>query len=308
MRPASRRKGTPKPNKRKSDAGAKNKGGATNDKEKVSMPKEGRAETQAASKEGGAETPLRSCLKFQQEHKKYDHTVIVTFDILVYKTPGKLVKQLFEGRLRHLLEFGRKHACNGNSDLAILSRDPEDEKTIQIRGHKDFPDHVIEYMNKYMKFQNDWAFSDFNKYAKSRMIKGSMRLGANYDIKEVLKDVAVHWQIDAKINIQWKGIQVMDTTSLQLLVGLHQVFGQQVVESKARKIIESIDKKIHGDKVDDPLLWSVAPGRAEGLPFRVLKEGETWTDNGRRGWIFTCPTVQEGRFDAVLEVAKKRRE
>ena len=33
---------------------------------------------------------------------------------------------------------------------------------------------------------------DFNKFDNSRMIKGSMRLGANYDIKEVLKDVAVH--------------------------------------------------------------------------------------------------------------------
>ena len=145
-------------------------------------------------------------------------------------------------------------------------------------------------MNKYMTFDNYWAFADFNKHAKSRMIKGSMRLGANHDIEDVLKDVAVHWQIDVRINIQWKGIQVMDTASLQLLVGLHQVFGRQVVENNAREIIDTIDREFHGDKMDDPLLWSVAPGRAEGLPFRVLKEGESWADNGRRGWVFTCPS------------------
>ena len=106
-------------------------------------------------------------------------------------------------------------------------------------------------MNKYMTFDNDWAFADFNKHAKSRMIKGSMRLGANHDIEDVLKDVAVHWQIDARINVQWKGIQVMDTTSLQLLVGLHQVFGRQVVENNAREIIDTIDRELHEDKVDE---------------------------------------------------------
>ena len=153
------------------------------------------------SSTGGDEPSLRSCLKFCEDHKNYEHTDIVSFEILIYKTPGKEPKSLFEGRLKHMLGFGQKHACGGNSDFAITTRDPKDKKTPQIRGQKNFPDHVIEYMNKYMTFENDWAFADFNKYANSRMIKGSMRLGANYDIKQVLKDVAVHWQIDAKINI-----------------------------------------------------------------------------------------------------------
>ena len=100
----------------------------------------------------------------------------------------------------------------------------------------------------------------------------------------------------------------MNTKSLHLLVGLHKVFGAHVVESKARNIIESIDKDLHGGEVAEELLWSVAPGRAEGLAFRVLKQGERWSDNGRRGWVFTYPVEQEARFDAAMEEAKKRKE
>ena len=65
-------------------------------------------------------------------------------------------------------------------------------------------------------------------------------------------------------------------------MGLHPVFGVQVVEKDARDIIEPIDEELHGN-LAVPLLYSIAPGRAEGLPFRVLKEGERWLDNGRRG-------------------------
>ena len=38
-----------------------------------------------------------------------------------------------------------------------------------------------------------------------------------------------------------------------------------------------------------------------------MKDGEAWTDNGSRGGVFTCLSLQEDRFDAVLDVAKKRR-
>ena len=79
-----------------------------------------------------------------------------------------------------------------------MSRLDARQKTSQIRSKKNFPDHRIEYMNNYMEF----CFSDFNMYASSRMIKGSMRLGANYDIREVLKQVGVHLQTDAKIDVQ----------------------------------------------------------------------------------------------------------
>ena len=40
----------------------------------------------------------------------------------------------------------------------------------------------------------------------------------------------------------------------------------------------------------------------------MLKQGERWSENGRRGWVFTYPVEQEARFDAVMEEAKKRKE
>ena len=103
--------------------------------------------------------------------------------------------------MKHLLGFTQKHAFKGKSDFAILAKDKDDKKTPQIRSEKNFPDHQIVYMSDYMEFENDWAFSDFNKFSNSRIIKGSMRLGANYDIKDCLKQVAVHLQTDAKLNL-----------------------------------------------------------------------------------------------------------
>ena len=53
----------------------------------------------------------------------------------------------------------------------------------------------------------------------------------------------------------------------------------------ATRIIDMHYRKLTKDKdLVEPLLWSVDAGRAMGMPFKVLKEGERFEDNGRRGW------------------------
>ena len=58
----------------------------------------------------------------------------------------------------------------------------------------------------------------------------------------------------------------------------------------------------------EKLHWSVKPARPIGMPFRLFKEGESFVDNGQRGFVFTYAKHQEPRFDKVMEISKERGE
>ena len=69
--------------------------------------------------------------------------------------------------------------------------------------------------------------------------------------------------------------------------------------AEARRIVESTDQKEYGGKTNEPLLFSVAPGRAEGLPFVPLKDGEIFlimeggvvyslARSSKRKYLITC--------------------
>ena len=139
-------------------------------------------------------------------------------------------------------------------------------------------------MNKYFEMDNEWGFADLGRFVGRKMIRGSMRVGANVEIQSILKDVAVHLSTDIKANLSYKGVQLMRTQSLHLLCGLHDVFQKEKVLEAAEKIISKHYDELTKDKdVVEPLSWSIDPGRAVGMPFKVLKEGERFEDNGRRG-------------------------
>ena len=53
------------------------------------------------------------------------------------------VKDLLEDKLEHILGFTLEHACDGDSDFAIIAKNEKDRKTLQIRSKRDFTKHQI---------------------------------------------------------------------------------------------------------------------------------------------------------------------
>ena len=101
--------------------------------------------------------------------------------------------------------------CDGDLDFAILAKGENDKKTTQMRSRKDFPGHQILYLNKYFEMQNDWTFSDLSRFNSKRMVRGLMRVGANFEVKQVIKEVSVHISTDVKAQISYKEVQLMKT-------------------------------------------------------------------------------------------------
>ena len=122
-------------------------------------------------------------------------------------------------------------------------------------------------MNKYLQMENDWGFADLGQFAQKRVMKGSMMVGANYDIEEVVKDVGVHLSTNIKAYLTYKKVQLMRTESLQILVGLQDVSSEDAVVPVANNVIERIDRELH-EGVDpvEPLRWAMEPGRAIVMP------------------------------------------
>ena len=247
-------------------------------------------------------------IRFSDERVNFRYTGILKFEILVKKESGKNTKELLEKSLKHILEFTQKHAGDGKSNFSVLPKDVNDNVTPQISSYKNFPEHQITYLNKYFVMTNAWSFADLGKFVFQKMLRGSMRVGSNVDIKRVLDEVGVHLGTDIRANLVWKGVQKMETSTEHILLGLHDAMQHSEVERVATKIIEMVDRRLGQGRTRESLLWSLEPGRPEGMPFRMLKEGERWEDNGRRGFVFTVPWHQTGRFDNVMEHAKSERE
>ena len=63
-------------------------------------------------------------------------------------------------------------------------------------------------------------FAPLNSFNQRRTVKGSMRVGANMDIEELLGMVGTHLCTDFKVSFRVKGIQLIKTTSTQMLMGV----------------------------------------------------------------------------------------
>ena len=239
--------------------------------------------------------------------KVYKYTAVVTFSVLVEQSAGKTTKQLFEKKLKHVLEFTQKHAGEGCSNFAILPRYLDDKKTPQIRSYKDFPEHQIVYQNKYFKMENNWGFADLNKFVNRRNIRGSMRVGADYDVASVLSDVGVHLGTDVKAYIKHKGVQLMETFSGYILLGVGEAVSLDRVREVVNDELEVLDSEVCGGEAREKIIWSVDHGFPDGMPFRPRKEGEAFADSGRRGFIFMVAGRHVARFGEILELAKKNR-
>ena len=124
-------------------------------------------------------------------------------------------------------------------------------------------------------------------------------------MKQVINEVHVHLGTDIKAWIAYKDVQLMKTESMQILLGTPDALTTEVIEPKAKEIIDAVDRELTGGTLAGKLCWSIAPGRPVGMPFKPFKEGTQFVDNGQRGFVFTCASHQEARFDEILDIAKK---
>ena len=126
------------------------------------------------------------------------------------------------------------------------------------------------YLNKYFEMPNNWGFADMGKFVHRKILRGSMRVGANHDIEQIMEEVGVHIMTDIKSTLAYKQPQLMKTESLQILMGAPDALTLAVMEPRAAAIIESIDEEIMEGRTLEKLHWLIETGRPIGMPWKVF--------------------------------------
>ena len=128
-----------------------------------------------------------------------------------------------------------------------------------------------------------------------------MRVGANMDIEELLEIVSHHVFTDFKVSLRVKAIQVIKTTSTQMLMGLSIKMGLGVVKSVTDKVLKQIEGKTNKPWIT----YCVYVGWPGGMPFTERKVGQQLENNGRQTFIFQVDAKEQLRFAHLLKVAKE---
>ena len=94
------------------------------------------------------------------------------------------------------------------------------------------------------------------------------------DIDELLEMVGHHIFTDFKVSLRAKGIQVIKTTSTQMLMGLSIKMGPEVVKSVTDKVLKLIE-----GETDKPWInFCVYMGWPGGMPFIERKARQQLDD------------------------------
>ena len=181
-----------------------------------------------------------------KDQPTYAHTGVVEAAFPLNHENGKSTQNLFEHLLEHTVSFTRKHAMKGKTNLTILPYDINDTKTTHIRSRADFHDHQME-CEDYFDFENPLAFLPMNRFNNRKTIHFSMRLGADFDIKKILSKVA-HWlQIDKRIILKWKGVQLMSTMTEMTMAGVSDLICPNEFKSVSDIVVERSEMEMYGD-------------------------------------------------------------
>lgn len=257
-------------------------------------------DSKKASKQGHDEKEgvLKTSVSFADQPPS--HTLIIEFVVPVEYEKGKKTIELFQEKIHKVLAFVREHAGDGKTNFLILPKD-KNRKKKPLKDKNSFPSHQIGWMKDYGEFDNKYAFSPLNPHFKNKTLRGSLRVGANMDIDELLETVGYHVYTDFRVTLKAKGVQVIKTASTHMILGLSTKIGLGVVKTVTDKVL----KQLEGDTEKPWIQYCVHLGWPGGMPFTEKKAGQQTEDNGRQTFIFQVDAKDESRFAGLLQKAKQ---
>ena len=158
----------------------------------------------------------------------------------------------------------------------------------------------------YFDFENHLAFLPMNRFNNRKTIRFSMWVCANVDVKEILAKVAYWLQMDKRVVLKWKGVQLMSTLTQMTMAGVSDLICPNEFRNVSDVVIERSEAEMYGEGFNNmgKINYDVFVGNPIGMPFIVRPEGAPWEDNGRRTWMFQVDSSQAERLVQALDWAK----
>ena len=105
-----------------------------------------------------------------------------------------------------------------------------------------------------------------------------MKASASFPLQEIIERVGHHLQIDRRIQVKWKGVQLMETDTTCALMGINaDIFSLQMVKKKSDIVLDRCESEMYGDmEVQEKLHYDMDTGNPVSPAHVIACQGVEW--------------------------------